>query len=582
MPVFHRFVLLLTLASVGCSSSAGPGAAEGGQASAPSSATIALDTLYTGGDILTMVGDRPQYAEALGVTAGRIAFVGTREEAARLTGPSTTQVDLKGRTLLPGFQDTHGHLLLKMHNLDRLDLTPARSIDEVLGLFREYIAQRKPKSGEWILGYLAPKPLVLGRLLTKVDLDKISTEIPILAQESSGHIATLNTAGLKAMGLSASTPDPVGGQYRRMPGSRELNGIIDEAALIQTFSRLPPIPDERVEVLLREVVGLWLKHGFTTARELLAGLSSDDLKIARYAADKKLMPIDFIMYANAQLPEEDLLRHADWQGRYVNRVKMGGVKIMMDGVANGYTAHKKRPYAVLPAGYEKNFAGGPNVPPADVMKYVSRYYASPLQVNVHAMGDAAVENFVLAVEAARRAHGARDSRPMLHHAGLVTPDVAKRIAAAQIITVFNSAGVSGFGRGIEQYWGKEDAKYTMPARTILDAGGLITISTDCPSGPTEPMQFRDIYGLVSRKSFTDDYVNAPEERISAYEALVASTRAGAYGNFEEKTKGTLEVGKKADLVILDRNPVTIDPEELLKVTVLQTIVEGKTLYTRPQ
>ena len=537
-------------------------------------------TVYTNGDILTMAGDAPQYAQALVVRDGKIVFAGAKPEAAKKAGAGAVTVDLAGRTLLPGFQDTHGHLLLKMHNLDRLDVSTARNVDEVLALFRDYIAKRKPKPGEWAMGYLVPKPQTLGRLLTAEDLDKVSTTVPIFAQEQSGHIATLNTAGLRKLGFTAATPNPEGGTIRRRAGSQEPNGIIDEAVVMTAMSNMPPMPKERIAPLLTEVTALWAKHGYTTARELLAGLSSDDLAIARYAAQRKLLPIDLILNANAQLGEKEIGRHKDWQGRYYNRVKMGGVKIMMDGVPNSYTALMREPYTTIPDGHAHDFRGFPNVPQKDVLKYVDRYYASPLQINVHAMGDGAVENFLDAVQAAQKKHGRQDRRQMLHHAGLVVPQVATRIAATGTMVVFNSAGVSGFGRSIETYWGPERAKYTMPGRLLLDAGVKVAIGTDCPSGPTEPDVMRDIYGLVLRKSFSDDYVNAPEQRISMYEALVAVTRVGAYGNFEEKSKGTLEPGKLADLVILDRNPLKIEAQDVLNVKVLETIKEGRTIYRK--
>jgi predicted amidohydrolase YtcJ len=543
-----------------------------------SSSANAADAIYSGGDILTMAGPEPAYVEALVVDQGRIVFTGAVSDAMKLKSSDTKIVDLQGHILMPGFQDTHGHLLLKMHNLLKLDLTGAATPDEVLARFKTYIKERDLGPKDWALGYLVPKPQDLGRLLTRDDLDKISTEIPIFAQEASGHIATVNTAGLRKLGITADTPDPTGGTYRRYAGSTEPNGILDEAAVIQAFNALPPIPEDKIEPLLAEASALWLKYGFTTARDILTGLSPDDFAIARRAAEKDLLPLDLILYANAQLGEEAILEHKDWINAYVGRVKLGGVKMMIDGVPNSYTAFMREPYPNLPEGYESHYSGFLNVQAEDVMKYVDLYYDTGLQLNAHVMGDGAIDLYLTALELAEAKYGRKDKRPMAHHAGLVTPDLVDRFSATGTVAVFNSAAISGFGSSGEYFWGKDASNFIMPARTLLDYGVPVTVSTDCPSGPSEPDVFRDIFGIVTRKSFSDDYVMGPGQRITVYEALSGITRTGAWGNFEEETKGTLEVGKLADLVVLDRNPLKIDPMTLTEVRVLETIKEGETVY----
>jgi predicted amidohydrolase YtcJ len=388
----------------------------------------------------------------------------------------------------------------------------------------------------------------------------------------------VNTAALRKLGITADTADPTGGTYRRYPGGTEPNGILDEAAVIQAFNALPPIPEDQIEDLLAEVSNLWLKYGFTTARDILTGLSSDDFAIARRAAEEDLLPLDLILYANAQLGEETILEHEDWINGYVGRVKLGGIKMMIDGVPNSYTAYMRKPYPNLPEGYDSHYSGFLNVQAADVMRYVDLYYDTGLQLNAHVMGDGAVDLYLTALEAAEAKYGRKDRRPMAHHAGLVTPDLADRFASTGTVAVFNSAAISGFGSSGEYYWGKDAPDFIMPARTLLDYGVPVTVSTDCPSGPSEPDVFRDIFGIVTRKSFADDYVMGPGQRITVYEALSGITRTGAWGNFEEETKGTLEEGKLADLVVLDRNPLKIDPLTLTEVKVLETIKEGVSVY----
>jgi predicted amidohydrolase YtcJ len=545
---------------------------------APAGAVI----MYHNGDILTMEGDSPRYVEAVVVKDGKILFAGNKADAMREAGAGHQMVDLQGKCMMPGLQDTHGHVLMLAHNLDRKNLGHMTSIEEAIDTMKAFIAERKPKPGEWILAYQNPSPFNLKekRLLLAEDIDRISADVPVFIADASGHLATLNHAGMKALNITAATPDPPGGTIRRKSGSREPNGIVDEAMVIRVYKMLPAISRERQQPLLDQAIGFWTQYGYTTARDQLFALNADDVELAKTWMASGTAPIDLILFPDAYEADKVLTELPGLDSGYRKRLRIGGIKMMMDGVPNGYTAYMRKPYANVPPEYKKGYRGVPNMPKADVMKYFDKYYNTNLQVNAHAMGDAAIADYFDCLEAAMKKYGKKDKRPICQHSGYVPFDLVDRYRDAGAIASFNSFAVSQLGPVIENLFGKGTAGNVMPARRLLDKGVMVTINSDCPTGPSVPNVFNDMYALVTRKHLSSDFVADPSECITVYEALTAVTRAGAYANFEEKIKGTITPGKLADLVILDRNPLKIDPTSLREVVVLETIKEGKIVYKK--
>ena len=252
--------------------------------------------VYYNGDIITMKGNTPQYVKAVAVSKGKIIYVGTKEEALIRAGKGAALIDLKGKTLLPGFIDTHGHLIIYGKNLTWAQLRSASSIDEVISRMKEH-AKNTPE-GQWIIGfgYMA-KNLSEKRVPTAEELDQISKDRPVLIMDASGHAGSINSVIMKQVGYTSETKNPEGGEILRKPGSNEPLGPINETALNQVLTLQPSASGELADKIITGAGDLWAQYGQTTAMECGFGRDPDDISIAQNAIDKKLLKIDLLLYA---------------------------------------------------------------------------------------------------------------------------------------------------------------------------------------------------------------------------------------------------------------------------------------------
>jgi predicted amidohydrolase YtcJ len=549
--------------------------------------------IYTGGDILTMRGPRPEYAEALVVRQGRIAYVGPRAGAAKVAGAGAVTVDLAGRTLVPGFIDSHAHLVYAAHTMLDADLTGAKDIAEVLARLKAHMAEVPDGQRIVGMGYRADQ-LAERRHPTAAELDSVSATRPIQISDGSGHHGVFNTALMKELNLSAETVDPVGGFYDRKPGSRELLGHAAEAAWMAVIATRAPLDEAQTRKGVAKAVALFASTGVTTACEMGLGLSGDDIPIVTRIVDEKLLPIDLVLFAKASASERiiDAAYHiaqsrtetgpallAGRPGldrRYINRVRLAGVKFWMDGSID--TMYLSRPFTHNPPGVTtENYRGTRVDPQDDLIAALGRYWKSNRQIAGHAIGDEANDQFLQAIEQTIKAQGMADARPIFQHAQLLRPDQIPRLKAVGGIPSFTTGGLYPMGEYVASLV-PDRVDWAIAANSVQRAGIRWTINTDWPAGVSPNLMFA-VWNAVNRVAKSGK-VLVPAERVDPYDAMRALTANAAYQYKEERTKGTLQVGKLADLVILDRNPLKVEPMTIKDISVLETIKEGATVYKK--
>jgi predicted amidohydrolase YtcJ len=551
-------------------------------------------TIYFNGEIITMEGDSAVYAEALVEKAGKILFVGDKASALREAGSKSVQVDLAGKTLVPGFIDAHGHMVYHGKNLMDKSLSGVKDIPELIERMKAHVTQI-PSDG-WIVGMgYAPLKMKEQRHPSADELDQISKDRPVLVVHSSGHGGSMNHALMKLLNINENTVDPAGGEYIREKGSKMPAGPMEETALIEVRNRRPPFSEESAAKVITEASKIWASFGQTTAMECGLGLGADDISIVENAIEKKLLPIDLVVFAKESSTDEVvnaaygvsesyapttssnakklLSNRIDLDKRYINRVRLGGIKFWLDG--NPALAWMSEPFTTPPPGREPGFKAYGQIPDSLLFAYFDKYWTTNMQINMHVLGDQALEQALSAIEAAVKKHGMSDHRPVFVHCGYARPDQIKRIKAIGGIPTFLSLGLSMQGDEILKMWGDKRASNGMAAQSMLQEGIPFSLSHDAPISSPQIMPL--VAAAVNRVS-NSGRVIGPDQRISPYLAMKAVTAWAAYQIREEKTKGTLQAGKLADLVILEKNPLKVAPQEISGIKVMETIKEGKSIF----
>lgn len=573
------FWLMVILVLPACNSTSESGAKD---------ATSTMDntkvsTVYFGGDIITMEGDSAQYAEAVVVKDGKILYVGSKEEAIKTAGEGQTMVDLKGQTMLPGFIDAHGHVFASGIQALAANLLPppdgkGATIPDLINITKEWAGKNQKiidKLG-WIIGFgYDDAELKEKRPPLASELDQISKDIPIMLLHQSGHSATLNSKGLELAGMNETTPDPPGGVIRRLKGSKTPDGTLEESALFgPLFKVFAKIDSTGNTNIVRAGIESYIKYGFTTAQEGRAsGSVCESLK--KMAAANEL-PIDICAYPDIQNELAYMLKTGT-QANYTNNFRIAGVKLSSDGSVQGKTAYLSKPYKVPPPGAKKDYRGYsafPNVKEYDTL--VDAAFKNNWQIITHCNGDAAMDMYIRAVRKAADRYGNNNRRSVMIHAQTVREDQLDSMKVLGIIPSF--FGMHTFYWGdwhMNETLGKERALRISPAMSALKRGMIFTEHHDAPVA--FPDAFRILSATVNRVSRTGQVIG-PDQRVPVYIALKSITAWAAYQAFEENLKGTLKAGKLADFVIIDKNPLKIDPMQLANLKVMSTIKEGKTVY----
>jgi len=537
--------------------------------------------LYYGGDILTMQGSEPNYVEAIVTDADSIVFVGYLSESKELF-PSARKVNLNGKTLLPGFIDAHAHFAgFPSQSIGAQILPPpdagANNIDALIQILKDWSTPENIQLTGWIFGMgFDDSVLEDKRFPTKADLDKVSTEHPVMIVHISGHFCVVNSKGLELLKLTAESPDPEGGIIRRIPGTKEPNGVLEELAAIPFMPMvLGPKSEEAIKAFLTAGQNMALSYGYTTVQEGRAMPSSH--LFLEYAANTNFLKLDVVSYIDYSVA--DSLLNTDWYSpSYKNHYRIGGVKLTLDGSPQGRTAWRTQPYLIPPDGAEEGYLGYPAIPlDEDVEKIYESAFQNNWQIHTHANGDAAMDQMIRTLKKVTNKHGNEGRRDVLIHGQYVREDQLDEFKNLNIIASLFPLHTFYWGDWHKELIGDSLGNKISPTRTALNKGLRITIHTDAPVAL--PNLMRVIWTATNRVSRSGQIIGG-NERLTPYEALKCITEWSAYQHFEEESKGTLEVGKLADLVILDSNPLKVDIEKIKDILVLQTIKEGSTVYKK--
>jgi hypothetical protein len=541
----------------------------------------AADAIYSGGPILTM-NDAAPTAEAVAVRGGRILAVGTRQQVEATRGPGTRTVNLEGRTMLPGFVDPHGHVAMVGLQAVGANLLAApdgegNDIAALIRILRDWAQRNEAAVRRYglIFGFgYDDSQLREQRHPTREDLDQVSTEVPVLIIHASGHLAAANSKALEVAGVTATTPDPTGGVFRRRDGSREPNGVMEENGMIAGAGPLLGALDEAAWLsMIRAGSEFYASFGYTTCQEGRA--MGPTLANLAKAADRGLLPVDVVAYPDI-LGAGDQLGGA-LQGRdYRNRLRVGGAKISLDGSPQGKTAWLSRPYHVIPPGLPPDYRGLQTAPTDVTIEAFSRCFERGWQILAHANGDAAIDLMIAAVREATRRHGPGDRRPVLIHGQTLRADQVDELRTLGIFPSLFPMHTFYWGDWHrESVLGPERAENISPTGWLMSRGMMFTSHHDAPVA--RPDSMRVLSATVSRRSRSGDIIG-PQHRVPVATALKAMTIWAAHQHFEEASKGSIEVGKLADFVVLSANPLETDPERLAELRVTETIKEGVSVH----
>jgi predicted amidohydrolase YtcJ len=530
------------------------------------------DLVLLNGKLWTVNDAQPQ-AEAIACRAGRIIAIGSTAEIRRWIGAGTRVIDLQGKRVVPGFNDAHVHFYTGGTHLASVQLRDARTEAE----FRERIrafAARSPK-GRWILGgdwdhenWTPP------RLPTRQLIDAVTPDNPVFSNRLDGHMALANSLALKLAGITRETPDPPGGTIVR-DARGEPTGVLKDAAMTAVNRVIPAPTDEEIAEALRAAMRYAAENGVTSVQDMSA---SPDV----FAVYQKLLAAGELtvrVYAHQPLPQWQHLARIGLRAGFGNdKLRLGALKGFADGSLGSTTALFYEPYLDAPG-----TAGLPSdemIPESKMLSNILGADRASLHIAVHAIGDKANRAILDMFAEAERQNGARDRRFRIEHAQHLRLEDIPRFARQKVIASMQPYHAIDDGRWAENRIGPERAKGTYAFRAFLDAGAVLAFGSDWFVAPLDPLM--GIYGAVTRRTLDGQRPGGwvPEQKISVAEAVRAFTLGSAYASFEERSKGSIEVGKLADLAVLSEDIFAINPVEIEKTRVVMTIFDGRVIYER--
>jgi len=540
------------------------------------------ETIYYGGPILTMNDDQPR-AEALAVANGKVHAVGSSDEVMRLKGEETRLIDLKGKTMIPGFVDAHGHVLMIGLQALSANMLPAPDgeVNDIAAL--QHVLKTWADDNQEVVKKLN---LIVGfgyddaqlkelRHPTSEDLDQVSEDIPVYVIHQSGHIGVGNSKALEVAGFNSNSENPPGGVIRRKEGNNEPNGVLEETPHFMAVVKLLSAVDTKgAQTMFKAGMDLIASYGYTTAQEGRATLGQT--KLMRSTADAGELKIDVVVYPDVLTKDANEFIKEKQSREYKNRLRIGGAKLTIDGSPQGFTAWRDRPYYNPPENFRADYVGYPAATNDQVFDAIDWAFANDVQILTHANGEAASDLLIAAIKSATEKYGMADRRPVLIHGQFLRED---QVDSYNQLDVFPSLfPMHTF------YWGDwhrdrtvgpENADNISPTGWVVKRGMKFSTHHDAPVAFPDSMRVLD--ATVTRRSRSGDIIG-PDQRVNVMTALKAMTIWPAYQHFEEKSKGSIEVGKLADFVILSDDPTAVDPETLDQIKVVETVKEGSSIY----
>ena len=533
------------------------------------------DTILFNGKILT-VDNKFRIAEAVAIRDGRFIAVGRNRTIQRLAGPKTVKIDLKGKTVLPGLIDSHCHFEAAGESQYRVDLSPAKTLGEALGIMKAWAEKAKPD--EWVVGQ-AWNPFAQiqeKRWPTRWEVDKIVPNNPFWIAE--GHLGVANSRALQLAGITKDTPDPEGGKIERDPATGEPSGVLWETAQRLVTKLIPPYTHDQLLNIRRVAMAAYNSAGFTGAVVGLADAKSFELWKELWA-NKEMTTRVRIMYRDVNPAalsvttfEESVKKDAPLVNFGDEWLKIAGYKLQLDGGMTIRSAYVREAYPD-----DAKYFGWPIIEPEKFKQLVAACNRHGWRVGVHAVGDAAVDRVLEAYEFADKEKSIKDKRFSIIHASLMQTDQmdrAKELGVRvdiQNVFMWIKAGV------VKQFLGEQRANRACPQRWLIDRMGVQNggAGSDYPINPYNP--FVNMYVMTTRMD-PNGVVYGADQAVTREEAIRLYTNGSAASTFEEGVKGSIERGKFADLTVISDDILRCPVETIKDVRALMTMVDGKIVY----
>jgi predicted amidohydrolase YtcJ len=530
------------------------------------------DLVLIDGKIWTVNPAQPE-AEAVACLNGMIAAVGSTAEIRKLIGPHTRVVDLRGKRVVPGFNDAHVHFYSGGFNLTSVQLRDARSQAEFRDRIRDFAA--KQPSGRWITGgewdheSWSPAKLPARQLV-----DDVTGDHPLFVQRLDGHMGLANSLALKLAGITRETPDRPGGTIVH-DSNGEPTGILKDAAMEPVLAKVPADTPEQMAESVQAAVRYAAQNGVTSVQDMSA--SPDVLSVYQQLLERGALTVR--IYGHQPIDSYSRLVAVGIRaGLGNNRLKIGAVKGFADGSLGSTTALFYEPYLDEPN--TSGLANEDMIPESKMLDRVTAADAAGLQVAVHAIGDKANAAVLKIFAKAGERNGPRDRRFRIEHAQHLRPEEIRAFADQRVVASMQPYHAIDDGRWAEKRIGAERAKLTYAFRSLLDAGVTLAFGSDWDVAPMEPLM--GIYAAATRRTLDGKHSGGwiPEQKITVAEAVRAYTMGSAFASFDEKIKGSIEPGKLADLAVLSDDILHISPERIDEVRVSMTVFDGKVIYER--
>lgn len=525
--------------------------------------------IYFNGNFITLEDKKD--VNAILIEDGIIKKVGAEDEILEYRDNNTELIDLNGKIMMPSFIDSHSHFIAVANEFLQVSLKECKSFDDIRDKLIEYKNRNNIEDGKWIIanGYDSNN-LVEKKNITKKELDLFLPNNPVVLQHQSGHNGVMNSLALNQIGITDGTESPEGGRIEKVNG--KITGYLEENVFIQNLKKVPMPTIKDLKEAIKKAERIYASYGITTVQE--GFLAKELINIYQEIINNNEVGLDIVGYVDKNIIEDVEKIFSKNIKKYYNHFKINGIKIFLDGSPQARTAWMREPY-----NNDTNYCGYGTMSDEDVEKAIKLAVEKKLQILAHCNGDRASKQYIDTIEKIKNTENikyeSQNIRPVLIHGQLLGIDQLDEVKKLGIIPSFFVAHVYYYGDVHIENFGLERASRISPAGSSLKKEIPFTFHQDSPV--IEPNMLETIWCAVNRKT-KNGLSLGKEEEIDVLDAIKAVTINAAYQYFEENEKGSIREGKRADLIILDKNPLTEEKENIKNIKVLETIKDGETIY----
>lgn len=520
-----------------------------------------MKKIFYNGEILTLEDNL--YVEAIFIENGIIKDVGSNEDILKRKDDTTELINLEGKFMMPSFIDSHSHITSFAKSLGLTDLSKCKNFKDIVDTLKKFKKTNQLKDNDWIYGFGYDNNILQEKCHpNKENLDEVSLDNPILIAHKSGHMGVANSKALELMEIDDNTPDPEGGLIGKT--DNKVNGYLEESAFInRTQNMREDSPSKTIE-LINKAEDIYLSYGITTAQD---GLSKEkEFNLLKEMSNDNKLKLDIVSYIDINEDGNLIKNNKKYLKKYKNNLKIGGYKLFLDGSPQGKTAWLSTPYEG-----EKEYRGYARYTDSEVLNFVKKSLDEDMQLITHCNGDAACEQLISTFE---KINNKENNRPVIIHAQTLQTNQLPRVKKLGMIPSYFIAHVYYWGDIHIKNLGSRAYKIS-PIKSTIDNGIMYTMHQDTPV--ILPNMFETIWCAVKRET-QNKVILGNDEKISVLDAIKGITINAAYQYFEENQKGTIKIGKNADLIIVNKNPLKIDIDEIKSLKILETIKKGEVLY----